>query len=146
MTHEEKLALRRAKYAQNIEGMKAYRADYYKRTGNARFKRYEKTKKGFLMRAYRNMQSRILGIQKKKHHLYAGKSLLPREDFYAWANASNSFHHLFAEWETADHSRKLTPSVNRIDAEKGYEIGNLEWITHSENSRKTRRWLNHHKI
>ena len=32
-------------------------------------KKYEKTKKGFLMRLYRNMQSRVQGVQKKKHHL-----------------------------------------------------------------------------
>src|SRR5437868_1147795 len=47
--------------------------------------KYEKTPKGFLMRLYRNMQSRVTGVQKKKYHLYEGKELLPRAEFYDWA-------------------------------------------------------------
>ncbi len=38
-------------------------------TNNIYTRRYEKTKKGFLVRLYRNMQSRTNGIQKKKYHL-----------------------------------------------------------------------------
>jgi hypothetical protein len=92
------------------------------------------------MRAYRNMQSRVTGVQKLKFHLYAGKSLLPRESFYDWAIASNSFHDLFATWEASGYPRKLTPSVNRKDSKRGYELDNMEWVTHSENSRKCMRW------
>jgi hypothetical protein len=33
-------------------------------------KKYEKTPKGYLMRTYRNMKSRVLGIQHKKAHIY----------------------------------------------------------------------------
>ena len=40
-----------------------------KRTGNATIKKYEKSPKGFLMRLYRNMQSRVTGVQKQKFHL-----------------------------------------------------------------------------
>lgn len=53
-----------------------------KREGNIITRRYEKTPKGFLMRGYRNMQSRVTGVQKKKAHLYLGKELLPRDEFY----------------------------------------------------------------
>lgn len=116
------------------------RQAYNKRTGYAAYHRYEKTKKGFLMRAYHNMQSRISGVQKKKHHLYKGKTLLPRQDFYKWSLDSNSFHNLFAAWEVSGYSRKLTPSTNRIDNARGYELDNMEWITQSENSRRTMRW------
>lgn len=112
-----------------------------KETGNSATKKYEKTKKGFLMRAYRNMQSRVTGVQHLKSHLYEGKALLVRDEFYKWSLKSNSFHSLFDEWEKSDYNRKLTPSVNRIDPDFGYELGNMEWITHSENSKLTRRWL-----
>lgn len=98
---------------------------------------YEKTKKGFLMRVYRNMKSRIEGVQKKKYHLYRGKSLLNKEDFYNWALQSEEFHKLFKEWETSKYERRLTPSVDRIDPSKGYEVSNMEWVTHSENSRRS---------
>lgn len=110
--------------------------EYRKKTGNACTKKYEKTKKGFLMRLYRNMQSRITGIQKEKQHLYRGKELLPRDQFYEWALSSNQFHKLFSLWESSGYDRKLTPSVDRIDSSSGYRIENMEWVTHSENSRR----------
>lgn len=108
-------------------------------TNNAATRKYEKTKKGFLMRSYRNMLSRITGVQKQKFHLYKGLSILPRYAFYEWSITHPNFNRLFDEWTIQGYPRKLTPSPNRIDASRGYEIGNIEWITHSENSRKVRR-------
>lgn len=98
--------------------------------------KYEKTKKGFLMRLYRNMKSRIEGVQWQKHHLYAGKKLLPKVEFYEWAIASPEFHSLFAAYEASGYERKLAPSADRKDSSVGYAISNLEWTTHSENSRR----------
>ena len=109
-------------------------------TGNAVTKKYEKTKKGKLMRLYRNMQSRVNGNQKAKHHLYEGKYLLGKEDFYEWAMSCPEFHRLYDEWVASDYDRKLTPSVDRIDSSKGYEVSNMEWVTHSENSRRGGYW------
>ena len=97
-------------------------------------KKYEKTPDGFLMRAYRNMKSRVTGVQKKKAHLYVGKTLLPKEEFYAWSRDNKDFWRLYKNWVDHNYDRKLSPSVNRIDSTKGYEIGNIEWITHSLNS------------
>lgn len=111
-----------------------------KLTGNILTKRYEKTPKGFLMRSYRNMQSRVQGIQKRKYHLYQGKELLPREDFYSWSLNSDEFKTLFNEWESSGYDRKLTPSVDRINPTKGYSLDNMEWVTHSENSRRGGYW------
>lgn len=99
-------------------------------------RRYERTKKGFLVRLYRNMQSRISGIQRRKFHLYAGKDLVAREDFYAWALASQEYHSLFEEWERSGHQRRLSPSVDRKDSDLGYELANMQWLTHSQNSIK----------
>jgi len=98
--------------------------------------KYErKTKQGFLMRAYRNMLSRVTGVQKLKHHLYVGKELLPREDFYAWSLANQSFHALFDRWLAAGHVRTIAPSVDRINAALGYVLGNIRWVEFSENCR-----------
>lgn len=110
--------------------------EYRERTGNAATKKYERTKKGKLMRNYRNMESRVKGIQWRKAHLYEGKSLIPRDEFYEWAMSSAQFHRLFDAWEKSGYSRKLAPSVDRVDSSRGYEIGNMEWVTHSENSRR----------
>jgi hypothetical protein len=120
MTHEEIMARQR----------RIRRAN-----GNAWTKKYEKSPNGFLMRLYRNMQSRVMGIQKQKYHLYKGKYLLPREEFKEWALNSPKFWIMFDIWEWKKYDRKLTPTVNRIDPTKGYEATNMEWLTHSENSR-----------
>lgn len=118
--------------SKDLDRQRAYR----ERTGNAATKKYEKTKRGFLMRLYRNMESRINGIQKQKHHLYKGKYLLPREDFYAWAMSCELFHQLFYDWQYLDFDRKSTPSVDRVNSSIGYVVENMEWVTHSENSRR----------
>lgn len=98
--------------------------------------KYEKTPNGFLMREYRNMESRVTGVQKQKAHLYLGLPLLDRDSFYAWANLQMTFHDLFQMWWLSGYNRKLTPTVDRINSSKGYEIGNMEWVTHSVNSQR----------
>ena len=103
--------------------------------GNSVTHRYEKTRSGFLMRLYRNMQSRVTGVQYKKAHLYEGKYLLERADFYDWATTSVVFDEMFNAWEVSGYDRKLTPTVDRRDSSRGYYLDNIRWLTHSENSR-----------
>jgi len=104
-----------------------------KKTGYKSSKKYEKTKKGFLMRAYRNMLSRVRGIQRPygNHH---GLEILDKQEFYDWALNNEDFHNLFKDWEISKYDRKLTPSVDRIDPRFGYYKLNMQFITHSENS------------
>lgn len=106
-----------------------------KRTGNATTKKYEKSPKGFLMRLYRNMQSRVTGVQKQKFHLYQGKELLDRQDFYNWSIDNAIFLEMFEIYKSSEFNRKLAPTVDRIDSSKGYSLDNMRWLTHSENSR-----------
>lgn len=96
--------------------------------------RYERTPQGHLMRTYRNMKSRVTGIQYSKAHLYQGKTLLDKEAFYQWANSSSDYFMLFEAWVASGYNRKLTPSIDRINANEGYEISNMRWVTHSRNS------------
>jgi len=70
------------------------------------------------MRVYRNMKSRITGVQVAKFHLYKGKTLLPKEDFYKFGKDSLIFQKLFEEYEASNWNRKLAPSVDRIDSSK----------------------------
>lgn len=95
---------------------------------NADVKKYEKTKSGFLMRCYRNMKSRISGVQSKKAHLYAGKNILSKEEFYLWSESNQTFHDLFLAWKESGYERRLTPSVDRVDSRRGYSIANMEWV------------------
>lgn len=97
-------------------------------------KKYEKTKKGFLMRLYRNIKSRITGVQKEKFYLYEGKAILDKQVFYEWALNNGEFHRLFKEYEDSGYDRRLAPSVDRLKSEFGYELSNMEFVTHSVNS------------
>lgn len=114
--------------------------EYRARVGNVSTQKYEKTPKGFLVRAYRNMQSRITGVQRNKHHLYEGKELLDRKQFYDWSWYCGDFEYLFKKWVESGYDQRLTPSVDRVDPDKGYELSNIRWVTHSFNSANTRRW------
>jgi len=102
-------------------------------------KRYEKTKSGFLMRTYRNMLSRVSGVTKNKNHLYLGKEILPKANFYHWSKCNEDFNKLFLNWGSSNYNRKLTPSIDRINPDIGYIFGNIRWITFSENCKSTRR-------
>jgi hypothetical protein len=108
---------------------------YRKNNGNAATKKYEKTVNGFLMRVYRNMKSRVEGVQKSKYHLYHGKPLaITKEEFYTWSKMNWDFIRLWDTYESSGYEQKLAPSVDRIDSTLGYEFGNIEWVTHSINS------------
>ena len=114
------------------EKQKLYRLS----NNNVCTKKYEKTPNGFLVRLYRNMKSRITGVQKDKFHLYEGKYLLGKEEFYKWAKDNPNFLLLLKEYENSNYDRKLAPSVDRVNSKLGYFIDNMEWVTHSENSRR----------
>lgn len=106
-----------------------------KATGNAHTKKYEKTKNGKLMRTYRNMYTRVSGILKTKAHLYEGLDILSKDDFYEWSLSNDAFNTLFDEWVSSGYDKKLSPSIDRKDTNYGYVLGNIRWLTHSENSR-----------
>lgn len=97
-------------------------------------KRYEKSLKGYLMRTYRNMLSRVSGVQKKKAHLYEGLEILDKEDFYKWSLENEDYLALFKSWEDSGYEARLSPSIDRQDSTKGYSLDNIRWITHSLNS------------
>ena len=110
--------------------------EYRKEVKNICTTKYEKTEKGFLVRLYRNMKSRITGVQKQKFYLYEGKELLDKEDFYKWALSNDDFKTLFNTYKENGYKRTLAPSVDRINSQIGYIISNMEFVTHSENSRR----------
>ena len=111
-------------------GIQAWRAK-----GREKAHKYEKTKKGFVMRMYRNMKSRVTGVQKAKFHLYEGLELMPKQEFYDLVLNDAGFNQLFTEWENSGYDRKLTPSPDRMDSSRGYTPDNIDFVTHSVNSR-----------
>ena len=120
----------------NTEMQLRHQREYRIRTENVCTKRYEKTINGFLMRTYRNMKSRVCGIQWRKRHLYQGKELLPKEVFYTWSKMNKDFLELYKHWKLKNYKRRICPSIDRVDSSKGYVLKNMRWITFSENCRQ----------
>lgn len=111
-----------------------WQREYRKNTSNSHTKAYEKTMNGYLMRMYRNMKSRVSGVQTSKAHLYVGKELLDKTLFYEFAKHSPMFLTLFYSYESQGYNQKLAPTPDRIDSSKGYSFDNIQWVTHSVNS------------
>lgn len=111
-----------------------YQRQRRQQNNNSDTKKYEKTPRGFLMRLYRNMKSRITGVQWKKAHLYKDKELFDKDAFYEWALQNPKFHELFNEYVASEYDRKKAPSVDRVDSSRGYTFDNVEWVTMLENS------------
>lgn len=89
----------------------------------------------FLCALYSKMNSRVRGLKgsTKRVDIYIGLSILPREVFYNWAKNHPDFLNLYKCWVSNNFDRKLTPSVNRMNSKKGYVLGNIEWMTTSQN-------------
>lgn len=108
------------------------------KTNDRATKKYEKTPKGYVVRMYRNMKSRVEGIQKKSVHLYEGKEILDKQEFYDFMLNSATFHKLFKEYVDSGFDRKLAPTPDRIDSGKGYTKDNIQVVTLSENDSRVR--------
>lgn len=104
-------------------------------SGNLHTAKYEKSPKGFVMRSYRNMLSRVTGVQKREAKFYLGLEILDRHVFYDWSlETESNFWPLYETWKELGYPRKLTPSVDRINVFRGYTLDNMRWVTHSQNS------------
>jgi hypothetical protein len=100
---------------------------YYRNTKNSKHQ--------YILKTYERMSNRVKGHHKNKRHLYLGLPICSREEFYSWAMNHETFHKLWDEWKKAGMPMRLTPSIDRIIPESGYVLYNMDWLTHSENSR-----------
>jgi hypothetical protein len=80
------------------------------------------------------MKERVEGRSSHNRGNWAGKPILPKEVFIEWAKNHPDFLALYKRWFSSEFDRKLTPSVNRMNSNKGYVLGNMEWMTNSQNS------------
>lgn len=111
-----------------------YQREYRARTKGAATKKYEKTLPGFIMRQYRNIKSRIEGVQTHNSHLYAGKFLMPKEEYYAFALNDPDFNLLWAEYAASGYDSSKAPSPDRKDSSDGYRVSNIRFIPALDNA------------
>jgi hypothetical protein len=100
----------------------------------AAYKAKNKTDKHvFLTLTYGAIKDRCTSKRATCKYWY-GKEYLSKGDFFEWAKSDKDFHSLFEAWVVSGNERRLTPSVNRINPDKGYTLDNIEWITVSANT------------
>jgi len=102
------------------------------------FSAYYKTPTGHMVKAYTNMSQRVRGVQKKYYKYYKDLPILSRQDFYRWTKRTR-YMKLWKAWADSGYQCSLSPSIDRIDSSKGYVIGNMQWITKSDNSKRIKR-------
>ena len=98
-------------------------------------KRYRNNPERMFKLKYSGMRRRINGLN--KHSNLIGKELISKKEFLVWCNNNlEKFNQLRKNWARSGYKRKLAPSIDRIDNSVGYIVGNMAWITQSENSKK----------
>jgi hypothetical protein len=106
-----------------------------KKVNRENVRNYRKTFKGLTVTMYQNMKKRVRGGDKNKVHLYRNLEIMSKEEFQEWVLNNKNYKVQFKIWEESGYQIKQTPSIDRIDSSKGYVIGNVRIISHSENSR-----------
>jgi hypothetical protein len=87
----------------------------------------------WLMNAYRNMDSRASGKIRSRANK---KPILSRKEFYRMGMRNWQLKEIYANWKRSGYAWHLTPSVDRINSNAGYVIGNIQFLTWYENSCK----------
>jgi hypothetical protein len=67
-------------------------------------------------------------------------SCLSKEEFLELTNKNSIvLEKLYTNWKANKYIQKLSPSVDRINPNLGYEPTNIQFLTHSENTSKGNR-------
>lgn len=90
---------------------------------------------------YAHMKARAEGRSTNKSGSF-GQGLMSQEQFFDWCkNKENldTFVALYYDWFHSDFSLWFSPSIDRIDAKKGYTPDNIQWLRFSDNCEKNNR-------
>jgi len=89
----------------------------------------------FLRTRYVELKNRCSNPNEPKNN-YLGMKYCSLMEFYSFFINDNKLKKLFKNWQKSNFDFKLAPSIDRIDPKKGYILGNMQFITHSENCTK----------
>lgn len=121
-----------------------YDRAYYQRTKEIRAQRQKQKlkikyvdKEQYLINKYYMITERCTNPNNKRAKYYFNKELMSKSDFISFSLNDLGFNLLFNNWIESNYAFKLTPVPDRIDSKLGYVAHNIEWVTFSENSRRS---------
>lgn len=85
---------------------------------------------------YKTFNGRIKKMYEKARTRTAQKGykdIIPAEDFYRIAEKDRKYREMFDAWEKSGFDIRMTPTLDRKDATKGYVAGNLDFLTYTDN-------------
>ncbi len=124
--------------------VKHYRHAYYcahKQLEQTRARNYKRDLYGRVYVTYQKLRLRCLGRMGRDvtARLYRGLPFLPQSTFVKWTWKTKAYLKLYLAWRESGYSLKLTPTIDRKDASKGYVLGNIRWLTFIENCTRPKR-------
>lgn len=87
----------------------------------------------YLKCTFQNMKTRIKSNRLKWKN-YNGLQICDQESFMNKFINDKIFINLYNEWQKSGYKTYLSPSINRINNEKGYTLDNMEFIIQQINS------------
>lgn len=87
---------------------------------------------------YSRMRARSLREFDRTYNSY-NKNLMSKKDFKVWCNLKESkasYSKIWNEWKDSGFETKFSPSIDRVNNNLGYEVGNIQWLSKRDNNIK----------
>jgi len=88
---------------------------------------------------YAHMLARQRGVASNQSAGAKGKPICSREEFFEWCKQFDNitaFMGIYFDWAANGFQRWDSPSIDRIDPNRGYEVDNLQWLSFGDNCKK----------
>jgi hypothetical protein len=98
--------------------------------------KYKTSKKGLVYSMHIKIRERTKENYRTPY--WRGMEFIDKATFVSFVMLDSNFNKLYDNWVESEFNEKLTPSIDRINSDIGYVLGNLQIITNEENRTKAR--------
>ena len=112
------------------------------------YKQYDKNRQKYdfnriFRHRYSGIKARVEGRASRTYKV-EGKPMCTLNEFINWChNNMDVFLRLHRIWKRNSYKRGFSPSIDRINNNKGYTLDNIQWILQKENCSKYNKNLNY---